>query len=624
MRVRALLPVAVVLAIAAPAGASEAVRCVDPERPECFATLAEALAAPGEFDRIRLGELTDSGGPWEIPAGVTLEGEAGAVLEGDLTVPAGAVLANLRLDGALDLAARASRLTVTGPVTLRGRAALVSSAVEGRVAAGPGAALLESVLVRVSASDGITAACGAAEDAQLTARHVTVTGELAGWGARAVCEEPGRSAAIALENSVVAGEFAHGAASESVTAAFSHLDLETDPGLQVDGTPATGSPLLDAGDPAPLALAEGLEDAGGLSRVADGDGDGAARRDIGAFERPAGPHPLAAGNLISNPGAETADPQAPSLPAAWSGTIVREPYGLFFTPTTRTALAAAAGDALFAGGTAPAATAAQTVDVSGSAPEIDAGGGEATFAALLGGYRADADAATARITFLDPRGVSLGTAAIGPVGPEQRGNAVNLLRRAVTAAVPPLTRRVEVVLTATHGGGAGTYNDAFADNVSLTLALAPLPGTEPPGPPPGPGTEPPGTPPGPVSPPPGAPKPFSGVTVLTPTAALDRRGRAPLRLACASATFRHCAGVLTLTTVPRPGKPARRIGAATFTLRPGALERVRIAVPRKWRRKLRGGKRLKVRLYAAARDGQGQSRATTSPLTLRRASARRR
>jgi hypothetical protein len=46
---------------------------------------------------------------------------------------------------------------------------------------------------------------------------------------------------------------------------------------------------------------------------------------------------------------------------------------------------------------------------------------------------------------------------------------------------------------------------------------------------------------------------------------------------------------------------------------------VRVAIPKAWRKRLRGVKRLKLRLYAAARDGQGQARATTSPLTLRRA-----
>jgi hypothetical protein len=45
-----------------------------------------------------------------------------------------------------------------------------------------------------------------------------------------------------------------------------------------------GSPLIDAGDPAALALDEPATDSGGNARVVDGNGDGTARRDIGAFE----------------------------------------------------------------------------------------------------------------------------------------------------------------------------------------------------------------------------------------------------------------------------------------------------------------------------------------------------
>jgi hypothetical protein len=50
-------------------------------------------------------------------------------------------------------------------------------------------------------------------------------------------------------------------------------------------TPA--SPALDAGDPAGLVAEESLTDLAGNPRVADGNGDGTARRDMGAFEVPA-------------------------------------------------------------------------------------------------------------------------------------------------------------------------------------------------------------------------------------------------------------------------------------------------------------------------------------------------
>lgn len=618
MRVPALLAGLVAFAVATPALGAENVRCADPQRPECFATLDAALAEPGDFDRLELGAFTDTGGPWTIPAGVTLAGEQGTILEGDMDVEAGASATRLALTGALELSGRGSRLEVDGSVALADMGSLVSSTVSGPVSAGPGSARLESVLVRVVDGDGITAACDAVTDATLTARHVTLIGERGGWGVRAVCAEAGRTAAVELANSVVAGEFADGALSEGVEPVFSRTDLETDPHLEADGTPASGSPLLDAGDPAPLTVAdpaaEALEDAAGRSRMADADADGTARRDIGAMERPAAAFALPAANLLSNPGAEAPDQQNPGRPAGWTGTLVRETYGLFFTPTPETALAAQAGSALFAGGVGTQASAKQVVDVSASAPEIDAGGGAVELSALLGGYRADADAGTVRASFLDPQGAVLGSLTAGPVTAAERGNAINMLRRSAAADLPPLTRRIEVSLNATHGGGAGTYIDAFFDNVSLTATFQPLPGTGPVDPGPGPGQPPPGEP-GPGQPPP--PRPFSGVSLLTAAAVIDRRGRVPLLVACASSTVRHCAGVLTLTTAPKNGRSAKRIGSATFTVGPGFIKRVRIALPSRWRDKLKRRKTLRLRLYAAARDGQGLSRATTSPLTLR-------
>jgi hypothetical protein len=64
-----------------------------------------------------------------------------------------------------------------------------------------------------------------------------------------------------------------------------------------------GSPLVDAGDP---AAAQGL-DLAGNPLVADGNGDGTARRDIGAYELPAAAQPSPGG------GGEEADTTAPVL-----------------------------------------------------------------------------------------------------------------------------------------------------------------------------------------------------------------------------------------------------------------------------------------------------------------------
>ena len=57
---------------------------------------------------------------------------------------------------------------------------------------------------------------------------------------------------------------------------------------------AAGSPLIDKGPP--RAAAPGETDRGGASRVTDGDGDGVAVRDIGAFEAGADPTPPPGGD----------------------------------------------------------------------------------------------------------------------------------------------------------------------------------------------------------------------------------------------------------------------------------------------------------------------------------------
>jgi hypothetical protein len=78
-----------------------------------------------------------------------------------------------------------------------------------------------------------------------------------------------------------------------------------------------GSPLVDAGDP---ATAQGL-DLDGNPLVADGDGDGIARRDLGAFERPPAPAsggepgPAVPGSTAPGGGTSSSDTHAPLIGA---------------------------------------------------------------------------------------------------------------------------------------------------------------------------------------------------------------------------------------------------------------------------------------------------------------------
>jgi hypothetical protein len=103
-------------------------------------------------------------------------------------------------------------------------------------------------------------------------------------------------------------------------------------------------------------------------------------------------------------------------------------------------------------------------------------------------------------------------------------------------------------------------------------------------------------------------KRFGGVVVLSRRVRVSR-GPARVRVGCPDATVRRCAGTITLTR-------RRRVvlGTRVVSLRPGATHRVRIALSRRERRRLRrpqGG-----HVYAAVRDGQGLTRTITAPVRI--------
>jgi len=198
-----------------------------------------------------------------------------------------------------------------------------------------------------------------------------------------------------------------------------------------------------------------------------------------------------------------------------------------------------------------------------------------------------------RVVFLDPAGKTLGAAQLGTPGAAERANATTLLPRSRAVDVPPLTRSVAVTLSASLATGA--YSDAYFDNVALTV-------------------EAPGAPPPPARP----SKPFAGVRVLTAKATLDRKGRVPVRLACVHGTVGRCSGVVTLAGALKRGAQPIRVGNAKIALSPGDLRRARIRVTRAARRAVRERRRIRMKLYVAARDRQGVTRTSAVPLTVKR------
>jgi hypothetical protein len=203
------------------------------------------------------------------------------------------------------------------------------------------------------------------------------------------------------------------------------------------------------------------------------------------------------GNLVVNgdaeSGAGSADSSttAPSPTPGWTTTTnitehTYDPAGSGNFPDVNASAAISGGNQFFAGGPANGTgndveTATQDVAVSSAAAEIDAGGVTATLAADLGGFATQTDQAALTATFLGSAGEALGTLTIGPVTAVDRNNTTALLPRSGSGTVPSATRTIRVVLTATKF--EGSYNDAYADNISLALAG---PSTSPPPPPPPP------------------------------------------------------------------------------------------------------------------------------------------
>ncbi|HEX8101886.1 MAG TPA: hypothetical protein VF533_04700 [Solirubrobacteraceae bacterium] len=627
-----LVPALVVLAALVPAAPARADTCTVGDA--ACPTLAEALQAaetrPGG-DRVRLpaGELDGDDAAYASADALDLVGDgAGATfVTGHLSVAGERVTIR-------DLTLRAG-----APVVLEAAGRVRSIRVTGEAKDGVAIRALPDTPLELDDVAIDATGTGAALEARcatLRARHVTVAGDGA-VGARAGCAQEGGSATLALDSSIVTrgypralDELPRGA----VSAAYSNLAGTTEGQVfePVPGEPmflsagdlrlAPDSPLIERGNPAPLAVdhpapgapdaSEPIEDLEGAVRIADGDSDGRARRDVGAYEAPPrAPFGVPPGNLLTNPDAESA---GPGPPPGWAltGGFTTVDYGTPLYPNARTGVALGGGAAFFFadgtgrppdGGAPGDATATQVVDVSGRAAAIDAGAGRATLSGLLGGYRADGDRLGARATFRGPSGITLGMLELDPVDAAARGNATNLLPRSATASVPALTRSIEVRLSASKAPG-GSFTDAYFDNLGLTLQLPTPPGDDPPGDDDDPRGD--------------GPRPFAGILVLSGESVLSKRTRrAKVLVGCASATVARCTGDLTLQAILVRRAPREVIGRARVSLAPGEARRVAVRFTRAARAYVRRHTRLRVRVGTSAVDGQGVRRATTVPISVR-------
>lgn len=191
---------------------------------------------------------------------------------------------------------------------------------------------------------------------------------------------------------------------------------------------------------------------------------------------------LPAGNLVKNPGGEVpfgGDFWTRNIePAVWVQVTDDDErgkgvqvvlYGKDPRLLDKSLSAAIGGGRNFFSGGYPSriATAYQMLDVSGAAPEIDAGGVKSCLSAYLGGSKNNPTTARVDLQFLGEDGSVLGSLRIGPVTRGQRLDAGTLLRRASEKGVPANTRQLKVSFTAESGGGPS--NVGYADNISVAL-----------------------------------------------------------------------------------------------------------------------------------------------------------
>lgn len=169
----------------------------------------------------------------------------------------------------------------------------------------------------------------------------------------------------------------------------------------------------------------------------------------------------------SSPNGYDVVPEIPGWTRRGGFTVVE--YGAADFPGAQAATALRGGAKFFAGGPGNAGSAiTQSVSVASLKQLIDGGKAKATLSGLLGGYGGQDDSLIATAVFLGQSGARLGTMLkLGPVGSAARKLQTGLVPKSVAGSVPKGTRTIRVTLSANRT--SGSYNDGYADNLSLTI-----------------------------------------------------------------------------------------------------------------------------------------------------------
>jgi Hint domain len=184
-------------------------------------------------------------------------------------------------------------------------------------------------------------------------------------------------------------------------------------------------------------------------------------------------------NLLLNPDAEAGGGSVdgnfvetiPDWTTGGNFTVV-EYGGTGGFPTAAQAAPIDGGSNFFAGGpNSSTSSASQIVSFSDLASSINAGGIAATLSGYLGGYLNQDDQMALTVTWYDSLADVLGSFTLPIINAAARGDTMSLQYVSGTVVVPVGAVSAKVEMDATRY--SGSYNDGYADNLSLSFSAIP-------------------------------------------------------------------------------------------------------------------------------------------------------
>ena len=183
------------------------------------------------------------------------------------------------------------------------------------------------------------------------------------------------------------------------------------------------------------------------------------------------PNLILNGNAEASPGSPTgAVVPVPDWKVSTGGPFTAVTYGAHGGfPTVSSPGPSKRGKNFFAGGpVSPNVVATQTISLAAYRAEIKTGTATYVLKGFLGGQGPQNDQAFVEVDWKMGTSVVGTSAVLGPVTAAQRGNVTGLLAQSASGKVPKQATEVFVQLSLSQV--TGPYNNAYADNLSLTVS----------------------------------------------------------------------------------------------------------------------------------------------------------